>query len=80
MCAQFHSAYCLHMCVSTKLIFSPDFNPIETCWAHLKGWCRRNGSQLRALGFSEVNIIQQAFQSFSIASVNNTIGSIVYSP
>lgn len=60
--------------------YSPDFNPIEKFFANVKQWCRMFSDSFRAAGFSEIDIIHEAFKSRTIAEINKTILSVVYDP
>ena len=43
--------------------YSPGLNPIEEAFSMFKGWIRRSGKMLRAVGFTATDIIDFAFQS-----------------
>jgi hypothetical protein len=57
---------------------SPDLNPIETMFAQIKQWCRKNYDDLASFGFSELDIIHQAFSSRTLREIRATMASTIY--
>jgi hypothetical protein len=57
--------------------FSPDFNPIETVFGNIKGWCRRHAAVYREAGLDDEQILDLAIQS-TADSVDATIMSNKY--
>jgi transposase len=62
--------------------YSPDLNPIEHCWVHIKQWILDNYPELQELGESQEAFdrlaiaIQQAWQAISEEKIRECIKSM----
>ena len=70
------------MGIFCSCVYSPDLNPIEKIFNQIKLWCRRYFEDLSdgGTGMPDIDIIDQAFRSISLQSVDDTIAHNEFNP